>query len=66
MPTLTESQLYNLMTSGSGVDKTALLVAINRTMVLHLHRDHAYGVRRIAQTLGLKQKQVQAILGEQQ
>ena len=44
MPTLTEAQLYNLMSSSSGVDKTALLVAINRTMVLHLHRDHAYGV----------------------
>jgi hypothetical protein len=33
-------------------------------MVLHLHRDHEYGVRRIAQSLGIKQKQVQAILGE--
>ena len=65
MPKLTEVQLYNLMSRGSGslaVDK--MQDTIIRMMVLHLHRDHEYGVRRIAQSLDIKQKQVKAILGE--
>ena len=61
MNNLTEAQLYNLM-GRSGVGSSQLLDAIVRMMVLHLHRDHEYGVRRIAQSLGIKQKQVQAIL----
>ena len=60
---LTEAQLYNLMSSG-GVGSRQVQDAIVRMMVLHLHRDHEYGVRRIAQSLGIKQKQVKAILGE--
>jgi len=60
---LTEAQLYNLMSSG-GVDSRQVQDTIVRMMVLHLHRDHEYGVQRIAQSLGIKQKQVQAILGE--
>ena len=62
MPDLTEAQLYNLMSSGVGSGQ--MQDAIVRMMVLHLHRDHEYGVQRIAQSLGIKQKQVKAILGE--
>lgn len=62
MTNLTEAQLYNLMSSGVGSGQ--MQDAIVRMMVLHLHRDHEYGVQRIAQSLGIKQKQVKAILGE--
>lgn len=62
MANLTEAQLYNLMSRGVGSDQ--MQNTIIRMMVLHLHRDHEYGIRRIAQSLNIKQKQVQAILGE--
>lgn len=62
MPNLTEAQLYNLMSSGVGSDQVQ--DALVRMMVLHLYRDHEYGVQRIAQSLGIKQKQVKAILGK--
>ena len=62
MTNLTEAQVYNLMSSGVGSGQ--MQDAIVRMMVLHLHRDHEYGVQRIAQSLGIKQKQVKAILGE--
>ena len=62
MTNLTEAQLYNLMSSGVGSGQ--MQDAIVRMMVLHLHRDHEYGVQRIAQSLGIKQKQVKAILGD--
>lgn len=60
MTNLTEAQLYSL--AGSGVRLDEMHYVIVRMMVLHLHRDHEYGVRKIAQSLGIKQKQVQAIL----
>lgn len=62
MSDLTEAQLYNLMSRGVGSGQ--MQDAIVRMMVLHLHRDHEYGVQRIAQSLSIKQKQVKAILGE--
>lgn len=62
MVNLDESQLYNLMNRGGVIYPHEVKNIIAAVMVLHLHHDHGYGPRKIAQSLKLKQKDVTALL----
>lgn len=59
MSNLTAVEWSNLVANrNSGISHVEMHDAIVRMMVLHLHRDHEYGVRKIARSLGIKEKQV--------